>query len=305
MQSKTSIVMAVGNHPGALMDALAVFREADINLVMLESRPIPQQPAGGAVLPRLRREHLRPGCAVGVRCPHQAGPVPARSSAAIRRVISDPGRCDRDVARGRAEGSRGVPGGCPVRGHTQGVQAREQGPQGAEHRRSRWPGWRSVASEVIMIAGPCAVESWDQVMAAAKAVKEAGGSILRGGCFKPRSSPYSFQGLGYEASGDAGGGGQGLRAPGGHRGALARGRGRGGQEGRHPPDRGSQYAELLTAQCRGTGPSPGPAQAGDELVARGAAPGGRVHPGRWQPAGDALRAGDSHLRDLRPGTPWT
>ncbi|MDP9495413.1 MAG: 3-deoxy-7-phosphoheptulonate synthase [Actinomycetota bacterium] len=53
--------------------------------------------------------------------------------------------------------------------------------------------------EMIMIAGPCAVESWDQVMAAAKAVKEAGGSILRGGCFKPRSSPYSFQGLGYEA----------------------------------------------------------------------------------------------------------
>ncbi|MFZ0625906.1 MAG: prephenate dehydratase domain-containing protein, partial [Acidimicrobiia bacterium] len=42
--SKTSIVMAVGNHPGALMDALAIFHEADINLVMLESRPIPDNP---------------------------------------------------------------------------------------------------------------------------------------------------------------------------------------------------------------------------------------------------------------------
>jgi chorismate mutase/prephenate dehydratase len=42
--TKTSLVMAVGNHPGALMDALAVFREADINLVMLESRPIPHNP---------------------------------------------------------------------------------------------------------------------------------------------------------------------------------------------------------------------------------------------------------------------
>jgi chorismate mutase/prephenate dehydratase len=50
-----------------------------------------------------------------------------------------------------------------------------------------------------MIAGPCAVESWDQVMTAAKVVKENGGSILRGGCFKPRTSPYSFQGLGFEA----------------------------------------------------------------------------------------------------------
>ncbi|MGH8948382.1 MAG: prephenate dehydratase, partial [Acidimicrobiia bacterium] len=42
--SKTSIVMAVGNHPGALMDALAVFHDADINLVMLESRPIANNP---------------------------------------------------------------------------------------------------------------------------------------------------------------------------------------------------------------------------------------------------------------------
>ncbi|HEY4606872.1 MAG TPA: prephenate dehydratase domain-containing protein, partial [Acidimicrobiia bacterium] len=42
--SKTSIVMSVGNHPGALMDALSVFHDADINLVMLESRPIPHNP---------------------------------------------------------------------------------------------------------------------------------------------------------------------------------------------------------------------------------------------------------------------
>jgi chorismate mutase/prephenate dehydratase len=52
--------------------------------------------------------------------------------------------------------------------------------------------------DLVMIAGPCAVESWDQVMAAAKVVKETGGGLLRGGCFKPRTSPYSFQGLGYE-----------------------------------------------------------------------------------------------------------
>jgi chorismate mutase/prephenate dehydratase len=52
--------------------------------------------------------------------------------------------------------------------------------------------------ELVMIAGPCAVESIDQVMKTAKAVKEAGGKLLRGGCFKPRTSPYSFQGLGWE-----------------------------------------------------------------------------------------------------------
>ena len=52
--------------------------------------------------------------------------------------------------------------------------------------------------ELVIIAGPCAVESIDQVMKTAKAVKESGGKMLRGGCFKPRTSPYSFQGLGWE-----------------------------------------------------------------------------------------------------------
>jgi len=49
-----------------------------------------------------------------------------------------------------------------------------------------------------MVAGPCSVETEDQVMAAAHAVKAAGGTMLRGGAFKPRSSPYAFQGLGVD-----------------------------------------------------------------------------------------------------------
>jgi 3-deoxy-7-phosphoheptulonate synthase len=50
--------------------------------------------------------------------------------------------------------------------------------------------------QVAMIAGPCAVESAKQIMTTAESVKRAGGKFLRGGAFKPRSSPYSFQGLG-------------------------------------------------------------------------------------------------------------
>src|SRR5690606_3213668 len=49
--------------------------------------------------------------------------------------------------------------------------------------------------EVVVIAGPCAVESLDQMLETAKAVKAAGAHILRGGAFKPRTSPYAFQGL--------------------------------------------------------------------------------------------------------------
>ena len=55
---------------------------------------------------------------------------------------------------------------------------------------------RVGGGEVVVIAGPCSVESEEQIVAAAHAVREAGATALRGGAFKPRSSPYSFQGLG-------------------------------------------------------------------------------------------------------------
>jgi 3-deoxy-7-phosphoheptulonate synthase len=54
------------------------------------------------------------------------------------------------------------------------------------------------SSDIVTIAGPCAVESEKQIMTIAKAVKDAGAKILRGGAFKPRTSPYSFQGMGEE-----------------------------------------------------------------------------------------------------------
>ena len=57
-------------------------------------------------------------------------------------------------------------------------------------------GLKIGTSEVIVMAGPCAVESREQVLKAAEAVKKSGAKILRGGAFKPRTSPYSFQGLG-------------------------------------------------------------------------------------------------------------
>jgi 3-deoxy-7-phosphoheptulonate synthase len=58
------------------------------------------------------------------------------------------------------------------------------------------PGVAFGDKSVQIIAGPCSVESEQQIVAAARAVKAAGGTALRGGAFKPRSSPYAFQGLG-------------------------------------------------------------------------------------------------------------
>jgi 3-deoxy-7-phosphoheptulonate synthase len=57
---------------------------------------------------------------------------------------------------------------------------------------------RIGGDEVIVMAGPCSAETEEQVEASAAAVKNAGAKVLRGGAFKPRSSPYSFQGLGEE-----------------------------------------------------------------------------------------------------------
>ncbi len=54
------------------------------------------------------------------------------------------------------------------------------------------------SGKTVFMAGPCAVENEDQMMETAKAVKEAGAHVLRGGAFKPRTSPYSFRGLGVE-----------------------------------------------------------------------------------------------------------
>lgn len=57
----------------------------------------------------------------------------------------------------------------------------------------------TIGQDLVVMAGPCAVESEEQLMQTAAAVKAAGANILRGGAFKPRTSPYDFHGLGLQA----------------------------------------------------------------------------------------------------------
>ena len=59
-------------------------------------------------------------------------------------------------------------------------------------------GVRVGGKDLVIVAGPCAVESLEQTLTVARAIKKAGAHILRGGAYKPRTSPYSFQGLGEE-----------------------------------------------------------------------------------------------------------
>jgi 3-deoxy-7-phosphoheptulonate synthase len=67
----------------------------------------------------------------------------------------------------------------------------------AENTVVKLPGGLTVGGdEIVVMAGPCSVESEAQILATARAVRDAGAVVLRGGAFKPRTSPYSFQGLG-------------------------------------------------------------------------------------------------------------
>src|SRR2546427_3582970 len=65
----------------------------------------------------------------------------------------------------------------------------------------------------MTIAGPCTVESREVLLDAARTVRDAGGQLLRGGAYKPRTSPYSFQGLGVGGVGPLQGGRGGTRPP--------------------------------------------------------------------------------------------
>jgi 3-deoxy-7-phosphoheptulonate synthase len=119
---------------------------------------------------------------------YDARPIPGAQRTAIGLIGND----------GRVDSSRiqGLPGVSNVIHVTQPYKqvSREWRPENTVVQIA--PGVSVGGSEVVIIGGPCSVESEEQILAAARAVRDAGGSALRGGAFKPRSSPYSFQGLG-------------------------------------------------------------------------------------------------------------
>ena len=194
--AKTSLVLSVSNEPGSLAEVLNAFRAEEIALVKLESRPTINNAwqemfymdfegnVGDRRVQRVLEEVRRHTMYLRV-----LGTYPSRDLRPHRRPSPEPERV---------------------------IQVSSPNPQPAEQTAADGPyrlaGRRDGETEtvvdvngvviggpeLVMIAGPCAVESIDQVMKTAKAVRESGGKLLRGGCFKPRTSPYSFQGLGWE-----------------------------------------------------------------------------------------------------------
>ncbi|HXE58722.1 MAG TPA: 3-deoxy-7-phosphoheptulonate synthase [Gemmatimonadales bacterium] len=119
---------------------------------------------------------------------YQARPMPGRQRTAVGLVGND----------GRVDASRlaGLPGVQEIIHVTKPYKqvSREWKPESTV---VRLPGGLTVGGdEIVVMAGPCSVESERQILTAARQVREAGATILRGGAWKPRTSPYSFQGLG-------------------------------------------------------------------------------------------------------------
>lgn len=119
---------------------------------------------------------------------YHARPMPGKQRTAVGLVGND----------GKVDASRleGLPGVLEILHVTQPYKqvSREWK---SENTVVQLPGGVAIGGDdVVVMAGPCSVESEAQIIAAARAVREAGAVVLRGGAFKPRTSPYSFQGLG-------------------------------------------------------------------------------------------------------------
>jgi chorismate mutase/prephenate dehydratase len=193
---KTSLVFATRHEPGALVRCLNVLHAHGLNMTKLESRPRPSVPFDYLFYVDFEGNIASPGVRAALEdFARQAsyvkllGSYPARTTAESR--PASPRR-----PRGRKAAHTASP---PV------PEAIEKKPYRLASRALKPDdtvievgGVPIGGKDYVVMAGPCSVESEAQILECARAVREADGDILRGGCFKPRTSPYSFQGLGYE-----------------------------------------------------------------------------------------------------------
>jgi chorismate mutase / prephenate dehydratase len=200
---KTSLVFATRHEEGALLRCLAVLADHHLSMTKLESRPRPRNPWEYLFYVDFEGNLADPNVTAALRALASQtgflkvfGSYPARTGNEARHAEPRP-----RVALG--SGAQGAPAS-PAAQEAPAVPEKKPYTLASRAHRAedtviRVAGVALGGPQPIVIAGPCAVESRDQIRACARVVKEMGGSMLRGGCFKPRTSPYSFQGLGYEA----------------------------------------------------------------------------------------------------------
>ncbi|MCB0748061.1 MAG: chorismate mutase, partial [Ignavibacteriae bacterium] len=200
--AKTSLVMATAHTAGSLLNALAVFSKYNINIEKLESRPIVGNPweemfyldfEGNINSEKVKL--LLDDLGIHTRFLKVLGCYPTKevSKAALDFLAT---------AANKKEVEKTIE---PVK--------EVEKPKKASKPKSYKLASRDYKAEdtiikvndiliggnnFVVIGGPCSVESHEQIFQCAQFAKENGTQILRGGCFKPRTSPYSFQGMGFD-----------------------------------------------------------------------------------------------------------
>lgn len=198
--AKTSIIMATSQQPGSLVEALSVFKNLGINMTKLQSRPIIGNPweemfyldfIGNTTENKVQKlfdelgQYVRfmrvLGCYPGKEIDRTNVKVAAYSDESKQETI--PAETEKSKEKKSKPKTSYKLAGREYKNEDTVVKVRDVLIGG---------------DNFIVIAGPCSVESKEQIFNCAREAKENYAQILRGGCFKPRTSPYSFQGLGYE-----------------------------------------------------------------------------------------------------------
>jgi chorismate mutase/prephenate dehydratase len=194
---KTSIVFSLDDAPGRLAACLVEFAQCGVNLSKVESKPrlghgsdhvfyldLEGDAAQSKVAQALSRVQHRSVqfTLLGSYDAHDGAPLGATEEPA------------RQVTAAMTAGWHPQPIAVEVNSALPRV-SRPARPQGST---LEIGGVRIGDGEFVIVAGPCSVESREQVLQTAHAVKARGAAMLRGGAFKPRTSPYAFQGLGWE-----------------------------------------------------------------------------------------------------------
>lgn len=215
---KTSLVMATAQKPGALVEALLAFRDRNISLTKLDSRPIQGNPWEEMFYVdfegNIQDEHVAEALAEVTRSARFIKVLGSYPSYDLVRTQVPSETGDEAAARASAQAASAaaskaadaIANTSPELKAPADKTAAKKKPiyklasreQKEEDTIIEIGGVKIGGDNFVVIAGPCSVESYDQIMTCAREAKENGVHILRGGCFKPRTSPYSFQGLGLQ-----------------------------------------------------------------------------------------------------------
>lgn len=208
IQSKTSIVMATSHTPGSLVDALSVFRKYEVNLTKLESRPILGNPweemfyldfEGNIEDENIKKVMDELGHYT--RFIKVLGSYPSqeleRTKLEYNKIFNEIEEEIEKVSKEKKNAVKSIPDIQVKKGKPKSYKLASRDYK-AEDTIIKVRDVEIGGNNFIVIAGPCSVENEEMIMKCALEAKENGAHILRGGCFKPRTSPYSFQGLGYE-----------------------------------------------------------------------------------------------------------